>query len=97
MRRGLLALAVVLLTVGTLSSVSRAQPMPLSRSDQQAFEAEAVRQTLRSVAEYQLNRYGPNPPTKDWLVGTFFSGMVAAHQATGDAWYREQAEQWSRR
>ncbi|MEM1012500.1 MAG: glycoside hydrolase family 88 protein [Planctomycetota bacterium] len=97
MRRGLLVLAVVVLTVGTISSVSRAQPMPLSRSDQQAFEAEAVRQTLRSVAEYQLKRYGPNPPTKDWLVGTFFSGMVAAHQATGDAWYREQAEQWSRR
>ncbi|MEM6551094.1 MAG: glycoside hydrolase family 88 protein [Planctomycetota bacterium] len=78
----------------TTPHATSAQPMPYSNLERHAFKPEAIRDVLRSVGEYQLAAYGPNPPTKDWLVGTFFSGMIATHAATGDPWFLERAKQW---
>lgn len=67
---------------------------PYSRLDEYAFRDDTIRSTIRSTAEYQLKRYGPNIPKKNWLVGTFFSSFVAAYKQTGDEWYLEQALKW---
>lgn len=70
---------------------------PYSKLDEYAFREDSIKSTIRSAAEYQLKRYGNHIPTKDWLVGTFFSSFVAAGEQTGDAWYLDQAMIWSER
>ncbi|VGO19185.1 glycoside hydrolase family 88 protein [Pontiella sulfatireligans] len=67
---------------------------PYSKLDEYAFRQDTIKSTIRSAAEYQLKLYGPNIPTKDWLVGTFFSSFVAAYGQTGDEWYLQQALKW---
>ena len=70
---------------------------PYSKLDEVAFRPETIDATIRSAAEYQLGLYGQNIPTKNWLVGTFFSSFVAAYEQTGDAWYLQQAMTWGER
>ncbi|MDF7825933.1 glycoside hydrolase family 88 protein [Pontiellaceae bacterium B12227] len=67
---------------------------PFSKLDEYAFRSETIESTIRSAAEYQLGLYGNNIPTKNWLVGTFFSSFVAAYDQTGDEWYLQQAQKW---
>ncbi|MBB6429237.1 glycoside hydrolase family 88 protein [Algisphaera agarilytica] len=76
---------------------AEAQPGMVSQLQVQSASPEAVRDTMRRVAEYQLDRYGPEPPTRNWLVGTFFTGMIEAYHATGDAWYLEESRAWGER
>ncbi|WP_168442176.1 glycoside hydrolase family 88 protein [Pontiella desulfatans] len=71
------------------------EAQPYSKLDEYAFRSETIESTIRSAAEYQLGLYGKNIPTKNWLVGTFFSSFVAASEQTGDAWYLQQALKWS--
>lgn len=63
--------------------------------DAYAYQENTIKETIRLTAEYQLKKYGPNIPTKDWLVGTFYSSFVAAYNVTGDKWYLDQAYDWS--
>lgn len=73
---------------------AEAQSEPYSVFDTHALQEEIITKAMRSIAVYQLDRYGPTPPPKNWLVGTFFSGMIQAYHATGDEWYLEQAMKW---
>ncbi len=50
-----------------------------SKLDEYSFQHATIKPAIRSAAEYQLNLYGENIPTKNWLVGTFFSSFVAAY------------------
>ncbi|MDZ8119183.1 glycoside hydrolase family 88 protein [Pontiella agarivorans] len=74
----------------TVSAVAE----PYSKLDEYAFRQETIHSTIRSAAEYQLHLYGKNIPTRNWLVGTFFSSFVAAYEQTGDEWYLEQTMKW---
>ncbi|MEM6831139.1 MAG: glycoside hydrolase family 88 protein [Bacteroidota bacterium] len=67
---------------------------PYSALDAFAHQQETIKQTIRKAAEYQLKKYGDKIPTKDWLVGTFFSSFVAAYHVTGDDWYLSKAYDW---
>lgn len=67
---------------------------PYSTLDKYAFQQETIETTIRGAAEYQLAQYGSNIPTKNWLVGTFFSSFVAAYDQTGEEWYLDQALKW---
>lgn len=67
---------------------------PYSMLDQYANSEATIKKVIRLAAEYQLEKYGSNIPTKDWLVGTFYSSFVAAYQVTGDSWYLDQAYEW---
>ncbi|MEM6391252.1 MAG: glycoside hydrolase family 88 protein [Planctomycetota bacterium] len=89
-----LACVVAALTLAVVPHAVSGQPLPYSNLERHAFEPDTIRQTLRNVSAYQLELYGPTPPTGNWLVGTFFSGMIAAHHATDDPWFLERARQW---
>ena len=67
---------------------------PFSYFDAYANKKETINEIMRKSAEYQLDRYGDKIPTKDWLVGTFFSSFVAAYGVTRDNWYLDQAYDW---
>ncbi|MEM1110150.1 MAG: glycoside hydrolase family 88 protein [Planctomycetota bacterium] len=76
---------------------AEAQPEIVSQLDAYAVAPETLKKTMRRVAEYQLERYGPEAPTRNWLVGTFFSGMIEAYHATGDEWFIERSQAWGER
>ena len=69
---------------------------PYSMLDSYSFEQESIKQIVHT-AEYQLNLYGQNIPTQNWLVGAFFSAFVAAFGETGDEWYINEAIKWGER
>lgn len=70
---------------------------PYSVLDAYAYREETITDVIRRVAEYQLEKYGEQPPVRDWLVGTFYSSFVAAYAETGDRWYLDQAYVWGER
>ncbi|WNJ17562.1 glycoside hydrolase family 88 protein [Pontibacter sp. G13] len=71
--------------------------IPYSLLDEYAYQDQAIKQTIRKVAEFQINKYGPNIPVKNWLVGTFYSSLVGTYQVTGEEWYLDQAYAWGKR
>ncbi|MDQ8201439.1 glycoside hydrolase family 88 protein [Pelagicoccus sp. SDUM812003] len=73
---------------------SRLISAPFSQLDAYAYRTESIETVMKKVARHQLELYGGAVPTKDWLVGTFFSSFVAAYQETGDEWYIDQAREW---
>ncbi len=86
--------AFVVKSAVALSVIGTATAEPYSKLDEYAFRQDTIEATIRSAAEYQLKNYGSNIPTKNWLVGTFFSSFVAAYEQTGDAWYLNQTLKW---
>lgn len=68
---------------------------PLLLKDHWALDEKNIKATLKLSAEYQLREYGEELPVKSWLVGTFFSGMLQAYNATGDRWYLKQTRHWA--
>lgn len=72
-----------------------ATAVPYTMADQYAFQPDTIQSTMHAAAKYQLELYGDKIPTKNWLVGTFFSSFVAASAQTGNTWYLDQALQWS--
>ena len=67
---------------------------PFSITDAYAYNPETIKSTIKKVANFQLEKYGSSIPTKNWLVGTFFSSFIEAYNVTGENWYLEQAYQW---
>lgn len=68
--------------------------VPYSILDAHAYNPETIKKTIKDVADFQVKKYGTNIPTKNWLVGTFYSSFIAAYNVTGDSWYLDQAYQW---
>ena len=71
--------------------------VPYSLFDKYAYDEQTIKNTIRSVAEYQIKSYNGNIPVKDWLIGTFYSSFIAAYQVTDDKWYLDQAYEWGQR
>ncbi len=69
---------------------------PYSVMDAYGYDADMIEKIIKKVADYQVVKYGKNIPTRDWLVGTFYSSFVAAYEATGDEWYLTKALNWSK-
>ncbi len=69
---------------------------PYSVVDALGYKSEVIKDIIKRVANYQVENYGDNIPTRDWLVGTFYSSFVAAYEATGDKWYLKEALNWSK-
>ena len=57
-------------------------------------EKQVVADTMSRVAEYQITKYEGHPPT-NWITGTFYTGMLAAHAATGNEDYLRKATEWA--
>lgn len=53
----------------------------------------SVKQIMLRVAAYQERDFGGQIRT-DWKAGTYYSGLYAAYQATGDEDFRRQALDW---
>ncbi len=53
-----------------------------------------VGDAMQRVAAFQMKAFGDHAPT-DWKTGTFFSGVVAAYEATGNSNYLDYATAWS--
>ena len=53
-----------------------------------------VADAMERVAAFQMNAFGKHAPT-DWKTGTFFSGVVAAYEVTGNSNYLDYAMTWS--
>ncbi len=53
----------------------------------------SVKEIMQRVADYQEKDFGGVIQT-DWKVGTYYSGLYAAYQATGDEAFREKALAW---
>ena len=70
---------------------------PYSVFDKYAYQENTIKDVIKLTAEHQLKRYGENIPTKDWLVGTFYSSFVAAYNVTSDEWYLSQAYDWGKK
>lgn len=68
---------------------------PYSVIDAYGYDSSVIKDIVKKVANYQVEKYGENIPTRDWLVGTFYSAFVAAYDATGDEWYLNEALDWS--
>src|SRR4051812_30653422 len=64
-----------------------------------AFDPAATRAALAKVAHYQLAAAAPAKDIRDngWIQSTFYAGLVAAYQATGDAAFLTATKQWAER
>ena len=51
---------------------------------------------MRRVADYQIREYQNKVPL-DWKAGTFFTGVTAAYQATGDRYFLDAATGWAKK
>ncbi|MDQ8188370.1 glycoside hydrolase family 88 protein [Pelagicoccus sp. SDUM812002] len=70
------------------------QPEPAASLQQLALtNPEFIKLTMDKVIEFQHEEFSENI-AKDWKVGTFYSGVFAAYEATGDTAYRKRAYDW---
>ena len=92
----LIVLSIALLAQDTYQKYPSVQLKPYSVFDNYSCSEATIKEVIRKTAEYQWEKYGENIPTKDWLVGTFFSSFVAAFNVTGDDWYLNKAYQWGK-
>ena len=51
---------------------------------------------MHRVMDYQIREYQDKMPL-DWKAGTFFTGVVAAYQATGESSFLDAATAWSQK
>lgn len=85
-----LTLSALIIAVG-LTSVVRSEPIDTAR--QLLTQPASVKQIMRRVAAYQERDFGGHTRT-DWQAGTYYSGLYAAYQVTGDEDFRRQALAW---
>ncbi len=57
------------------------------------FSDKAITSILRKVNSYQLANLREGP-ARDWIRGTYYTGVMAAYEATGDTAYLRQALDW---
>lgn len=102
--RKIILLTIICLTASystkaqnTYSKHSSITTAPYSFLDKYAYQPQTIKNIIRATAEFQLNKYADNIPTKDWLVGTFYSSFVAAYNVTGDKWFLNQAYNWGKK
>ncbi len=57
-------------------------------------QADAVLPLLRRVNDWQVAHPTMKPGDRDWERGTWYTGVMAAHRATGDAQFLRQALAW---
>jgi rhamnogalacturonyl hydrolase YesR len=65
-------------------------------AEQEHFTADGVTELMRKV-----NTYTQNNPWKetdrDWIRGTYYTGVIGAYEATGDKAYLDQALAWGQK
>src|SRR5215212_8017481 len=83
-------IALTRLVLCFASSPLLAQPStgdPLSR--------DAILDVMRRACDYQLDQQAKTKFDNGWIRGAFYTGVMAAHRATGDAKYLDAATTWS--
>ena len=83
MKRLLPLVCLVLLLVNPLRAAEPAFP-----------ERTELAALMRRVTDYQMQAFGEKIPG-DWKTGTFLTGVLAAHHATGDAHFHDLALAWA--
>ncbi len=83
------------------SATPKNKPFPAKRQPEPAASLqhlalankEFIKSTMDKVIDFQHKEYGKDI-AKNWKVGTFYTGVTAAYQATGDKAYRKFAYDW---
>ena len=55
-----------------------------------------IEEIMRKVNQYQLSNPWTDKEDYNWIRGTFYTGAMAAYQATGDEQYLKQCNDWGR-
>lgn len=84
---------IILLGSVTLSAAISLQAESINTAQQILTHPASVKEIMQRVADYQERDFGGVIKT-DWKVGTYYSGLYAAYQATGDEVFREKALAW---
>ncbi|MBD5782179.1 glycoside hydrolase family 88 protein [Pelagicoccus sp. NFK12] len=72
----------------------KSHPEPAASLQQLALASPSfIKLAMDKVIEFQHQEFGDDI-AKDWKVGTFYTGVFAAYEATGDKSYRKRAYEW---
>src|SRR5206468_5963965 len=82
----------LLLFVFTSSSILAQSQSP---SPGDPLSRDAILDVMRRACDYQLDQQAKTKPDNGWIRGAFYTGVMAAHRATGDAKYLDAAMKWS--
>ncbi|MDQ8205036.1 glycoside hydrolase family 88 protein [Pelagicoccus sp. SDUM812003] len=77
----------------TLGLAAFGSAEPINTAQQILTRPDSVKEIMLRVADYQERDFGGQIRT-DWKAGTYYSGLYAAYQATGDEDFRRQAIAW---
>ncbi|MBN2842324.1 MAG: hypothetical protein JXM68_04495, partial [Sedimentisphaerales bacterium] len=67
----------------------------LTASQEILAHRDSIKDIMQRVVAFQEKDFGDKVIT-DWKVGTFYSGVYAAYQATGDEVFYQSALRWCR-
>ncbi|HTC93456.1 MAG TPA: glycoside hydrolase family 88 protein [Terriglobales bacterium] len=80
------------LQTATAPTASGQQPAPNPDSEAAASRASVVT-TMRQMADWQIGALGGSQ-NESWTTATFFDGLMALYQTTGDSTYLNRAVSW---
>lgn len=79
--------------VSTCISLLSASAETINAAQQILARPAAVKEIMQRVADFQEREFGGQIET-DWKVGTYYTGLYAAYQATEDPSFRDKAKAW---
>lgn len=65
-----------------------------SQDTSDIFDKDYVLRIMKKVNNYQFNNPWTDKEDYNWIRGTYYTGVMAAYQATGDKQYLKQANRW---
>lgn len=83
----------ILLLTASLFLSSMGKSAAIDTAQQVLANPASVKEIMLRVAAFQERDFGGEIRT-DWKAGTYYSGLYAAYQATGDEDFRRQALEW---
>src|SRR5262245_13236413 len=79
-------------SAGLLVSVTLLCGCTMQEGRDTAHRAE-IHEKMKRVMDFQVKAYGNNA-SWNWQAAPFWAGVLAAHKATGDEAFYEQAKAW---
>ena len=76
-----------------LLSVSTALADSLTARQEMLCQRDNIKDLMQRVVRFQTDAFGGKLIT-DWKVGTFYTGVYAAYEATGDETFYNAAKDW---
>ncbi len=70
--------------------------MACAQDSPDVFSPAAIHRLLDRVNDWQMANPRMKPNDRNWERGTWYTGVMAAYQATGDEKFLKQALDWGR-